>query len=514
MPDVRGGLLAQQANLAAYPQGQELRSYTPTIRERLLAGLLGEQKPSVERRKISEGLIGTPTSIGLVDATPAGVPLAIQEAARRGDAQGVAMAIMPMPAARGLRRIPRSATNVLGRDLSKVDAENAIISATRSNHPPGDLASGAAPDRSGYTLIRHRAPKGDSARFASLEKKIDTQPAVKNEVMQLARDGEDIGRQWYNTEALRERFIGTLGQKDGDAAWREYIWLVGSTSTGSKVPANIRTASHYFVQNDAQNKLGAMAEDLMAGNYTPPTGYGHKMQKNQMLNVARAATGAWSPENAPATLNPKPRGFLQSLLGNQTNIAADKHFMRLMGMMSDDPQFLHTSAEISQELATDLRKQYGKAIDPYLQNRQVGDKVQINFNAKRAVANAKGRTKDLYGFIKDKAAVWDDMPNDNEYAAFERIANKMAKELNMTGPQFQASLWMGAAKKTGVDPSSLDTFVNLFDKRVKDAATERGRTPEDVFKRFATRKEALAVPLGLLGAGTVGAGLLNRQGPQ
>jgi hypothetical protein len=73
---------------------------------------------------------------------------------------------------------------------------------------------------------------------------------------------------------------------------------------------------------------------------------------------------------------------------------------------------------------------------------------------------------------------------------------------------------MGAAKKTGVDPSSLDTFVNLFDKRVRDAAAERGRTPEDVFKRFATRKEALAVPLGLLGSRAAGGLLSNQQDQQ
>jgi hypothetical protein len=513
MPDVRGGLLARQANISSLSRGQELRSYSPTIRDRLLAGLLGESKPSPERRRISEGLIGTPTSAGVIDVTPGGVPLAIQEAARAGDAQGVAMSIMPMPAARRAAAIRRMIPKRTAGQLSKLDAENAVISATRSNYPPGQLASGAAPDRSGYTLIRHRAPKGDSARFKSLEKKIAAQPSVKAEMMQLARDGEDIGRRWYNTEALRERFQGVLGAKDGDAAWREYMWLVGTTSSGAKVPSNIRMASHYYVQN-SQQKLGRLADDLMAGRYDPPEGYGHKMQKTQARNVAKAVTGEWGPHGDPA-LNPKPRGFLQSLLGNETNIAADKHFMRLMGMMSDDPQFLHGAAEISQELRTSLRAKYGKKVDKFLFENEIKNakgnptgKMRINFNAKKAVREGP---KGLYDFIKGQSSVWDDMPNANEYAAFERIANKMAKELNMTGPQFQASLWMGAAKKTKVDPSSLDTFVNLFNKRVSDAAAERGRTPEDVFRRFATRKEALAVPLGLLGAGTVGGGLLNQQ---
>jgi hypothetical protein len=232
------------------------------------------------------------------------------------------------------------------------------------------------------------------------------------------------------------------------------------------------------------------------------------MQKNHMKNVANAAAGGWAPDVAPAPLNAKPRGFLQSLLGNETNIAADKHFMRLMGLMSDDPAFLHSSAEISDTLRAKLRLKYGQKVDKYISVAELdGGGRRINFNAKKAVREGP---KDLYDTIKKDASVWSDMPNANEYGAFERIANKMAKELGMTGPQFQASLWMGAAKKTGVDPSSLDTFVNLFNKRVKDAAAERGRTPEDVFKRFATRKEALAVPLGLLGGATaVRGGLLS-----
>jgi len=70
----------------------------------------------------------------------------------------------------------------------------------------------------------------------------------------------------------------------------------------------------------------------------------------------------------------------------------------------------------------------------------------------------------------------------------------------MTPAQLQASLWMGAAKRTGVRESSLDTFDNIFNRVVDDRAAERGLTPEEVFRRFANRQQPLVVP-GLLGAG-------------
>ena len=372
---------------------------------------------------------------------------------------------------------------------------------------------GAAPDRTNFTLVRHRAPQGDSSRFKTLEKRMEANPHIRDEFMQIARDGEDIGRRWYDTEALRSRFIDVLGEKEGEKSWREYLYLLGATSGGSDVQQNIRTASYYFQKNAGdQMRLARIAEDLLEGRGHPPKGssYGNVTQKSHARAVGRAVTGKWGPDADP-TLNAKPRGFVQSLMGGETNIAADRHFMRLFGMMSDDPAFLHGNAQLSAELHATLTAKYGKKIDKWISKRKDNTgKVQTTFNAKKAVREGP---KDLYETIKREASMWDDMPSDNEYAALERLTNKMAREMNMTGPQFQASLWMGAAKKTKVDPGSLDTFENLFNKKLGQAAAKRGVSADDMFKLFATRKEALAVPLGLLGAPTVlqGGGLLNQQ---
>lgn len=81
----------------------ELRAYEPTWRDRLARVLMGDGRASPERRAIVEGLTGSSglgtTGMGLVDVTPAGVPLAAQEAAQGGDYRGAAMAIVPPIAA-------------------------------------------------------------------------------------------------------------------------------------------------------------------------------------------------------------------------------------------------------------------------------------------------------------------------------------------------------------------------------------------------------------------------------
>lgn len=367
---------------------------------------------------------------------------------------------------------------------------------------------GAGMDRTDYTMRRFSAPKGTSARAKRLLARLDSDKSLSEGMLDIARDGEDVGRVWYNTDPTYKRFVDELGPIDGDAAFKEYIGLVGATSTGSKVPPNIRNASWYFTEN-GQNRMfddPQIQSQLKSGDYLPPkgSGYGHKMQKNQAANVGKFYSGEWGADADPR-LNPKPRGFMNSLLGGQRNIAADKHFTRLLAMISDDPDFLHGSAEIGQGFAQELRDKFGKDIDPYIKTRMAAGKPAINFNAKKAVREGP---PGLYNYIKNNAQVWEDMPNDNEYDAFEFMANQLGDRLNMNGPQFQASLWMGGAKQTGVDPSSLDTFSNLFEQNLNIRAKERGLTPDEVFRQFVKRQAPLAVP-GAIGVGAGVSGLLG-----
>ena len=363
---------------------------------------------------------------------------------------------------------------------------------------------GAAPDRSPGTVIRHSPARGESARFAEFQGRLDNEPDLLNDIMATAREGEDIGRAWYNTEATRQRFIDELGEKAGHDAWLEFMYRIGGASPGNAVYPNIRQASYYFAE-PAESRAARQAEFEATGKYPrPPEPYGSLTQQYQGVLSNLIDRGEFL-QNIEPTRAPKPRGFANSLLGNPENIAADKHFMRFIGMASNDPRFLHGSAVISQELASEIAERFPEIARDNIKTRKVKDAtgkevMQTSFNAARAVREAGGAEGELFQFIRNRPTVWDEVPRDNEYGAYERLALDIANRMGMTPAQLQASLWMGAAKRTGVRESSLDTFDNIFNRVVEDRAAERGLTPEEVFRRFANRQQPLVVP-GLLGAG-------------
>jgi len=104
---------------------------------------------------------------------------------------------------------------------------------------------GAAPDRSDLTYLRYKPAKGYSERVqTSLEALRDPENPVRAELLKDIRRGEEIGgNDWYNTEELRDWFVGELGEAQGDAEWREFLYLMGTTSPGSNVPMNMASAS-------------------------------------------------------------------------------------------------------------------------------------------------------------------------------------------------------------------------------------------------------------------------------
>ena len=81
---------------------QVASAYNPTLRDRLATWLLGDQKVSPGVNAMVEGIVGSrgmgTTGMGLIDLTPAGIPMAVQDAYRSGDDRQLAMSLMPGPA--------------------------------------------------------------------------------------------------------------------------------------------------------------------------------------------------------------------------------------------------------------------------------------------------------------------------------------------------------------------------------------------------------------------------------
>ena len=392
------------------------------------------------------------------------------------------------------------------------------------NMPEGSLPqyTGAAPNRT-EPYQRYR-PKNTTDRMQRLEASVADPDNPINQVFDnYIEKGKDLaGPDWYNTEELRDWFVSTLGEKEGDAQWREYMELIGTTSTGAKVPQNIRMASFYralspkdraavaqIVKDEGITPKAAAARLGVTPKNTPDNyAYGHLKQRNQAGNVVNREAGTWDravPEGLTGAAlskylqaNPKVKGFGNDLLGDDTNIAADMHFMRMLAMADGGGDFLNAQAKLSGENAEIAAQVIGpKRIKKYTNTRKVNGKPVSEINLFKAWQD--GHIKDTSAFQKMPTA-WADTPKANEYAAYEDMANRVAETYGMTPAQFQASLWMGAGDMTGLADESQGTFMNLFRRSLDKRAEERGLSREEMLLDFLYNKSPLAVGgMGVLG---------------
>lgn len=378
--------------------------------------------------------------------------------------------------------------------------------------PPGSdpRYRGVAPNRTDFTFMRYNPAKLPERLQKSLAALRNPDNPMRKDMLETIEAGLEVGEDWYNTEELRDWFIMGHGPEEGNRQWAEYIDLVGATSPGSKVPANIGNASavrnrlytdpEYLTQLQNVQKLDQGR--ALAKNRQP--GYGHKTAGLQELVVARQQQGLFDASAEPGVaatkssmvVNPKPKGFGQSLKGSEKNIAADLHFTRYFAMASMDPDWLATGGtEVGQEFADKIIAAYPKS-KKYFTTNKMGDP---SFNPKAAVNDGVVPIE----AISDNPGVWAQMPRDAEYGAMEDFMFELGNELGLTGPQVQAALWMGAARKTGVDPTSQTTFMGAIRDRADIQAANRGQTREQVLFDFIMNKGLLtgatAAPFGVLG---------------
>jgi len=369
---------------------------------------------------------------------------------------------------------------------------------------------GVAPNRTDFTFMRYNPAKLPERLQKSLTALRDPNNPMRQDMLESIEAGLEVGEDWYNTEELRDWFIMGHGEEEGMRQWTEYLDLVGATSPGSKVPANIGNASavrnrlytdpEYLEQlQNVENIEGGRA---LAKGRQP--GYGHKTAGLQELIVSKQTQGKFDALPEPGVTatkssmveNPKPKGFGQSLKGSEKNIAADLHFTRYFGMASMDPDWLNVAGtEVGQEFADKIMSAYPKS-KKYFATNKMG---KPSFNPKAAVKDGVVPIED----IADNPGVWSAMPNNNEYGAMEDFMFELGNELGLTGAQVQAALWMGAARKTKVDPTSQTTFMGAIRDRADIQAAKRGQTREQVLFDFIMNKGLLAVPaaapLGVLG---------------
>lgn len=293
-------------------------------------------------------------------------------------------------------------------------------------------------------------------------------PDLEAKLRFVAEKGLEVGgAHWYNAEPLRQAFIDRLGPEEGNAQFNRYIPIVGATSAGSEVGQNVRAASYYHVMERAGTPVRT-SNDLI-----PP--YGHKMQQAHVSGyrgLDEGDTGTLNPETQP-----KRSSFVANLGGNQQPVTGDKHFIRLIGMLSQDPAFLN-----------------GKTV------------TDVNYPA---LGIAKGESRNWKeevqsGRITMEQALqhphmWQDMPDPNHYGALEAWAQHIAGKMGLTPAQFQAALWVGGGRVTGL--RSLPTsFLGIVENRLHNTAVKRGITKEQALDDFIRGRHPLLTPLGAVGA--------------
>ena len=158
-------------------------------------------------------------------------------------------------------------------------------------------------------------------------------PANIQRVNAAAKQGaKQGGLAFYNTEPLRERFIGELGPERGQAAFEKFIHLNAATSPFSRIPENIRNASYHFVQSEQGHLPPAFYWDPTTRawvlNGKLPQRYGHL----QAGLHAKKISEVLQQGSLNSIENPKASGYAQNLLGNYRPIAVDRHDSRLWGI--------------------------------------------------------------------------------------------------------------------------------------------------------------------------------------
>lgn len=143
-PTDMGGYQPWQAGTSG-----SLSSYTPTLRDRIANALMGDQRPSPERNRLVEGLMGSrgtgTAGFGLLEAFPGGQLFSAQDAWRGGDDRALAMALMPGLKAGKMGVMTRdelasSITNKLREALDAGDGYRYGVRVTKDPLTPGEVA--------------------------------------------------------------------------------------------------------------------------------------------------------------------------------------------------------------------------------------------------------------------------------------------------------------------------------------------------------------------------------------
>lgn len=300
-------------------------------------------------------------------------------------------------------------------------------------------------------------------------------PSVAIGIHETVRRGlKRGGADWYDLSLLRRAFVDEhishytkmlgpklgreIGIEAGEKGFREFVDHIAATSPLTSFQENIKIASNYYFRH-------IQGKPVLHTRQIDP-GYGSPVQAQHVEGIRALAKGGLDPLR-----HPKRASMRENLLGNEMPVTIDSNFMRLLGALSKNPALLRGK----------FRTRGGKVINP----REMYESGELTM--KEAVKNPQ---------------YWEVAPSRKEYAEIERWVQQQAKEVGLTPAQFQASLFLGGAEKTGLR-SSIEPAIKTFSLRVKHTAKLHGISPYEVLRGFIRGEHGLN---GIVAVPTVGAG--------
>jgi hypothetical protein len=368
-------------------------------------------------------------------------------------------------------------TGPLGKLVGAMAVAPAIVKGAKGSESLFDLSRlGREQPALRKEIDYYTPPRGAPAHLQELAENED----AYQQVLEWTKQGlTDEGVGWYDTVGLRDKFIERYGEKEGARRMKLYMDMVASTSTGARVPANIKIASHYYQQALKGEPLSIPEKG---------SGYGHLMQQSHKQGADKVVEG----EGLSPSLNPKRATFSENLQGNWAESTVDKHNVRAWGYASRNPKFLKTQ----------IGKDVNKTPPEFWDEKKFG----------KWEADPKFRPQDFVAENYDQVD-WDkippgwlkEAPSKNEYRAYNEMNKRLAKDLGISPAQAQAALWLGAGERTGLG-SPPKAFMELFQERIMATADKLDISPEEALNKFMAGDERLRAMLipALVGSGAAG----------
>lgn len=268
-----------------------------------------------------------------------------------------------------------------------------------------------------------------------------------NAIKALSENPQAAG--WYDMSQVRDAMQNEA--EDGADAFRKFMLFMGPTSSGTKVPENLRHASYfsYLLRNGLLNR-----EALEQGTLDLPKGYANRRQASVNSGIAKILdTGDLDPLTQPKTYR-----YAHGLLGDSWG---------------------------------------GAALDMHV-GRQVGHAGLLGDDAGKFTVSGRGFPTPSFTPGDPRIST---SPPDLHYPVIEDMLIPEAEKLGVTPMQYQALGWTGGAKQTGVaDPR---TLLEIFNDKLRSTAARYGySSPLEAFRAFAKGQTPLyALPFagGLLG---------------